>query len=598
MFGGVITGTLWGLIVSGVVLAAMSLSTPLPPRPDAIPEVMEDAASEITAPETEVTSSEPEPELQPEATPMAEDEAVGSAEAEVAPAPTPAPAPVETPEIEAEPPVAPELPDAPADSDAAEGVIEESVVDPAPAPQPSISAPPDAPAPGTADATDATDATRMPQINATPEDGIVPVAVPRRLSVPQVSEAPEEVAVDPAPALPPIPVVDETDAVSEEAALPPIPPVTTPPEDAATAPAQEDIAAAVTLPETPSFPQIDPVTPAEDTALAVPEAAPEPESEMNDEAATEAGAADAQVAEAEEETAPEETATPERRLPQIVAADQLGTPPTAPALSQPLTNGATSRFPQIGTAPAPDDDTPAPEAPIVEDISDAPPNALRDHAVAFEAPDGQPLLSVVLIDDPEAGLDLDVLTRFTFPVAFAVDPTAPGAADRAQSYRDAGFEVVIYADIFPDGATPPDAETALAAAVQDIPEAVAVMDTPDSRVQADRPILDATVAAVAETGHGVVAFPRGLNAAEQTARRAEVPVATLFRLLDDEDQSAPVITRFLTRAAFAASADGAVVVAGRTRPDTVTALFSWALGERSEGVTIAPLSAALLRVSE
>jgi polysaccharide deacetylase 2 family uncharacterized protein YibQ len=60
------------------------------------------------------------------------------------------------------------------------------------------------------------------------------------------------------------------------------------------------------------------------------------------------------------------------------------------------------------------------------------------------------------------------------------------------------------------------------------------------------------------------------------AERAEVPAATLFRLLDDEDQRATVITRFLGRAEFAAAQEGAVIVAGRTRPDTVTALFSWA----------------------
>jgi hypothetical protein len=39
-------------------------------------------------------------------------------------------------------------------------------------------------------------------------------------------------------------------------------------------------------------------------------------------------------------------------------------------------------------------------------------------------------------------------------------------------------------------------------------------------------------------------------------------------------------------------------VAGRTRPDTVTALFSWALGDRNEGVAIAPLSAVLQRLGE
>jgi hypothetical protein len=39
-------------------------------------------------------------------------------------------------------------------------------------------------------------------------------------------------------------------------------------------------------------------------------------------------------------------------------------------------------------------------------------------------------------------------------------------------------------------------------------------------------------------------------------------------------------------------------VAGRVRPDTVTALYSWALGDRDAGVAIAPVSAVLRRLAE
>jgi hypothetical protein len=96
-------------------------------------------------------------------------------------------------------------------------------------------------------------------------------------------------------------------------------------------------------------------------------------------------------------------------------------------------------------------------------------------------------------------------------------------------------------------------------------------------------VLEAAVGVAARAGQGFVAFPRGLNTAEQMAERADVPAATLFRLLDDEDQRATVITRFLGRAEFAAAQEGAVIVAGRTRPDTVTALFSWALRRPQRG---------------
>jgi len=56
-----------------------------------------------------------------------------------------------------------------------------------------------------------------------------------------------------------------------------------------------------------------------------------------------------------------------------------------------------------------------------------------------------------------------------------------------------------------------------------------------------------------------------------------------------------VITRYLDRAAFAAGQEGQVIVVGHTYSDTVTALFSWALGSRSENVALAPVSAVLTR---
>lgn len=275
------------------------------------------------------------------------------------------------------------------------------------------------------------------------------------------------------------------------------------------------------------------------------------------------------------------------------AEDTLATASTAPG-------GASSpRLPQV-TAPA--------DPAVSEETSETAPRpsdddkdeegALAEFAVSFEAEPDQPLLAVILFDDPTSVLTAETLTRFSFPVAFAIDPTRPDAAERAEFFHEAGFEVVIAGDIFPEGATETDVAQAIEGAASVLRTAIALIDTPGGRIQGDRPILDATVDTLAITGHGLVAFPQGLNAAEQTARRAEVPAGTLFRELDDEGQRATVITRFLTRAAFAAGENGTVIVAGSTRPDTVTALFSWALGARTGAVTIAPLSAVLLREAE
>jgi polysaccharide deacetylase 2 family uncharacterized protein YibQ len=284
-----------------------------------------------------------------------------------------------------------------------------------------------------------------------------------------------------------------------------------------------------------------------------------------------------------------------RRLPQVTGQENVALP-AVPEVAPGLPQAGVPMAPEASVAPgsAPDAAAAPEDAP-----EPAPPNALRDNAAPFEAPDGSALLAIVLIDDPDSTLDPSVLDSVPFPISFAIDPMRPDAAARAATLRELGHEVVILgAGTIPPGAAPSDVEVALAVARETMPQAVALMDDPASRIQADRPVLDATVAALADSGHGLLAFPRGLNAAEQSARRAAVPMATVFRLLDDPDQSAALITRGLGRAAVAAGQEGAVVVVGHTRPDTVTAVLSWALGSRLEQVTLAPVSAVLLRAGE
>ena len=67
-----------------------------------------------------------------------------------------------------------------------------------------------------------------------------------------------------------------------------------------------------------------------------------------------------------------------------------------------------------------------------------------------------------------------------------------------------------------------------------LPEALAVID-PDGRIfQDDRPLASMVVPLIQAEGMGLVTFDRGLNAADQVARREGVPRATIFRILDAE----------------------------------------------------------------
>ena len=94
-------------------------------------------------------------------------------------------------------------------------------------------------------------------------------------------------------------------------------------------------------------------------------------------------------------------------------------------------------------------------------------------------------------------------------------------------------------------------------------------------------------------GRGLLTYDRGLNPADQVARREGLPSAMIFRELDAQNESAPLIRRYLDRAAFKAAQEGRVVVLGSTNLETITALMEWAVEGRGASVALAPISAVL-----
>ncbi len=452
------------------------------------------------------------------------------------------------------------------------------------------------PAPDAAPNAAAPTAPQADGVQPAPMFDTAPAAQPR-----VASTAPSGIAAEAEPGDQP-----QAAASAPEAPLVPETPVTLPQPSASATPEVQTIAAPAPEPDAPEEDVAAEVEASEDVT---PDEVVPPQVDVADadpaepvESPADEGASPAEAIAELDETEPETPALRLPRLPTIggdIGGGALGGSTADPVA--PPRFPQTSRLPQnLGDEMGADTGINGGTAPEAEDaeMPASPPGGLRA-IEAFAAPFGpaetRALLAVILIDEPDSAIDLATLTGLSFPVAFAVDALHPDAADRAQAYRAAGFEVVMFGAFLIDGATAQDTEEAVGAVLALVPEAVALLDTPDHRIQGDRPVLDATVAALAETGHGLVAFPRGLNAAEQSAARAGVPGATVFRMLDASGETAPGITRSLTRAAFAAAQEGGVVVVGHTRPATVTALSSWALGDRSEVVALAPLSAVLLR---
>lgn len=264
-----------------------------------------------------------------------------------------------------------------------------------------------------------------------------------------------------------------------------------------------------------------------------------------------------------------------------------------PGFSGAVDGVTTGRLPSIGAPGAP----PA-EAPEAAEGDPADPQALpplQRYAAAFDGAGGKPLFSIVLVDPGGPDVDRLALADLPLPVSIAIDPSAPDAATAAEIYRTAGKEVVMLATGIPAGATAADLETTFQAHEAALPESVAVMDLDQDGFQNDRPLAAQVVPVIAGQGRGLLTWDKGLNAGDQEARRAGLAAAKVFRQLDAGDESAPVIRRYLDRAAFKAAQDGAVVVAGEVRPETLQALVEWAVEGRSATVALAPLSAVLLR---
>jgi polysaccharide deacetylase 2 family uncharacterized protein YibQ len=424
-----------------------------------------------------------------------------------------------------------------------------------------------------------------------------------------VAEAPAEPPVAPAATEPAAEAAPESPALAEvttppgaPAALEPLPadagavpeaatetpeviveaPATEP--DVATEPALE-LAEAVPEPAVPAEAEPAPETMPE--AEAVPEA-PEPAEEALPQV-------DGMMPEADEATLPGTEVAPEAPegglLPEVAEEDGAdSTFESAPGLGE--TDGViVGRLPKIGDAPV--EEAPAADSIEAAEVADAEPDTrpIVQYATAFENPEAKPVMALVLIDPGTAELDRMGLAALPFPVSFALDPMDPATPDRAAIYRAAGKEVVMLATGIAEGAQASDIEVSFQSMARGLPEAVAVMDLAEPLFQDQRPLASLVVPVVGAQGRGLLTWDRGLNAADQVARRDDVPAAVVFRDVGGTDSAA--IRRVLDRAVFKAGQDGRVAVAGTATPELVAALLEWTVEGRAATVALGPVTAVL-----
>lgn len=430
---------------------------------------------------------------------------------------------------------------------------------------------------------------RRPDVGGTPDAPLDPAQVAPVLPVARPSDAPVPAA--PAGDAPPEPVSETALAAPDTPRAPDAPdigegsgfgaraeataPATAPAggTDATTVPAGPQTPAAIT-PETRPTVAADPAP-----APAAAAQADQPGSDPGN------ARADAPPAPARDPLPPRIAALTEPSKP--AAEAEIAKPDPAPDAAKPAAKPATKPDPakpdplaglglsRAGIAAAPD-----PDAPPIE-----------RYAEPFVNPEAKPLMSIVLIDGA-ASIGTEALSAFPYPLTFAVDPTLPDAAARMARHRDAGFEVVALVDV-PAGATPADIEVIVGAARAAVPEAVALMEAVDGAVQSDRALSDQMTGIARAEGLGIVYQGNGLDTAQKLAVREGVPAAPVFRDLDGAGQTPVVMRRFLDQAAFRAGVEGSVIMMGRVRPDTISALLLWGLQDRASKVALAPVSAVL-----
>lgn len=263
---------------------------------------------------------------------------------------------------------------------------------------------------------------------------------------------------------------------------------------------------------------------------------------------------------------------------------------------QALTTTVTS--PDESETQAPDQaDGTAPPAPP---ISTGP--AFEAFAADFEDDGGKSLLSVILIDPGEQGMDRSLLSNLSFPVTFAIPANDPRARFIEAEYRKKGFEVLAMVPSegpeMMDKRTKPGDVAGLVRSYRDnVPSAIGVIDYPGGAIHQNSRLFQALSESLAESGQAVLTNKLRINNSDRIASAAGVPFAKVLRPID-ADGSAPSVRRALERASLTASKSGGAVVIAYAETETVKTLYEWLLSNSSRSIAVAPVSAVIKRLEQ
>jgi hypothetical protein len=301
-------------------------------------------------------------------------------------------------------------------------------------------------------------------------------------------------------------------------------------------------------------------------------------------------------------------------MPPVVSSDAPGAPVGAqpvpkPGFAKTVPGVRVNRLPMIGGSPESTDgasfDSPAEGAQVAPEVSPAvegdarTDTRLHRNAAFFENVDKLPVLAVIVIDvgAQRGGADLSQILGLPSPVTVAINPMRKDTLEAAARARARGFEIAMLADGLPKDGTAQDVEVAFQSIGAAMPEAVAVMTSPENGLLARRPIAQQMVAILKDEGLGLVSYARGLNPARELARAQGLPQAEVSRVVDEPRGDAAVVLRALEAEAFQAQQKGGGVAVIRSYPDSIAALEQFmakaAAPKSGIGVKVGPVTAVI-----
>ncbi len=291
--------------------------------------------------------------------------------------------------------------------------------------------------------------------------------------------------------------------------------------------------------------------------------------------------------------------------------------PTAPAastqisgteaVSEPVVATESAGVPDIGdgtretAAPSTDTTVPTTTAEVASPTPLVAPSglvasvsgpAIEVFATAFIGDTSKPMLAIVLEDTLE--VSLQPLVDAGVPITFAV-PAGVESRVNAQAIRESGFEVVA---LIPAGISRSDgvAEN-IARFMQNVPVAVALMDSESSALMLNRDSMQAVIETSSASGLGLISYAKnGELVARLQAEKAGVVFGSALQISDDL-QDEELIIQALNQAAFVAGTNDRAIIFAKTKPVVISALLRWLQSARAGQVEIVPVSVVLQRPS-